>query len=293
MRIGEVLSRWGVSLIVGALITGQVLSTAVQGPHPIAVYTALVSGTLWAWHGHHTSDRAVSSGSFAQAMTWDPFVRPHRTPEPTVLYLEMAARMRQTEVYVDAFASRHGLDSISVALPGDGHSHKDARAAAHRRVGHLWLGALWFHPQHTHHLPAVLEHELAHIRRGDTRRRLVVETCALVTVVLASGLLPLWAFTVTALTAWFATAALHWWAELSCDAAAVRACGPTSVAAMWTADITDERTTSLATRAFNFIRKGHLHPPLRLRRRFALHAPLRPTAVPHPLSTLPTAARLP
>ncbi|GAA2639311.1 hypothetical protein GCM10010425_49160 [Streptomyces spororaveus] len=287
MRIGELLDRWGVHLIVGALITGQVVSTAVQGPHPIAAYTSLVGGALWAWHGHHTSDRAISSGYFAQILTWDPFVRPHKAPDPTALYLEMAARMRQTEEHVHAFARRHGLERVSLALPGDRHSHKDARATGHGLAGHLWLGALWFHPDHTRHLPPVLEHELAHLRRRDTRTRLVVETCALVSVILASGLLPLWAFTVTALTAWLGTAALHWWAELACDAAAVRACGRTSVAGMWTADIADERTTPLAARAWNFIRTGHLHPPLRLRRCFALHAPLRSSDAPHPLSTPP------
>ncbi|MFE9468584.1 hypothetical protein ACFYNW_34035 [Streptomyces virginiae] len=107
-------------------------------------------------------------------------------------------------------------------------------------------------------------------------------------LVRASGLLPFGAFAVTALTAWAVSTAVHWWAELACDAAAVRACGRTSVAAMWNADLADERTTSLTARAWNFIRAGHLHPPLRLRRGFALHAPLRPSGAPHPLSTLPS-----
>jgi len=294
MHIGEILDRWGVPLTVAAGITAQTLTTAVSGPHPIAIYTALISGALWAWHGHHTSDRAVSSGFFAQALTWDSFVRPHRAPiDPPTLYLPMAQRMRQTEHYVRAFAAQHGLKRISLALPGDRHSFTDARSTRHGRRGHLWLGAHWFHPQHTQHLPPVLEHELAHLRRRDTRTRLAVETCALVTVTLASGLLPFWAFTATALTAWTITAALHWWAELACDAAAVHACGRTRVAAMWTADIADERTTSLTARAWNFTRTGHLHPPLRLRRCFALHAPLRPSATPHPLSLLHGAAPLP
>ncbi|MFI8393057.1 hypothetical protein [Streptomyces sp. NPDC085540] len=65
------------------------------------------------------------------------------------------------------------------------------------------------------------------------------------------------------------------------------------MAAMWTADIAEKRTTSL-TRAWNFICAGHLHPLLRLRRFFALHAPLRSSDAPHPLSTPPgPPARLP
>ncbi|MEW2493762.1 hypothetical protein AB0942_09465 [Streptomyces nodosus] len=285
MRIGEVLDRWGVPLFVAAGITAQTTTTAVGGPHPIAVYTAIISGALWAWHGHHTSDRAISSGLFAQTLTWDCFVRPHRAPtDPPALYLPMAARMRQTEHYVRAFAARQGLKRISLALPGDRHSLSDARSTRHGRRGHLWLGAHWFHPEHTQHLPPVLEHELAHVRRCDTRTRLGVETIAVVAVTLASGLLPFWAFSATALTTWLITAVLHWWAELACDAAAVRACGRTGVAAMWSADIAAERRTSLTARAWNFTRTGHLHPPLRLRRWFALHAPLHPSATPHPLS---------
>ncbi|MFI0813530.1 hypothetical protein [Streptomyces echinatus] len=290
MGMGEALKQRSASLVVAALLTCQALTTAVNGPHPIAAYNALVIGALWTWHGHHTSDRATSSGSFAQALTWDSFVRPAKVPDqPTALYLAMAARMRQTEHYVRAFAAQHGLERISLALPGDRHSFKDARATGHGRRGHLWLGAHWFHPQHTHLLPPVLEHELAHLRRRDTRTRRVIETSALVGVTLAAGLLTTWAFTATALVAWTGTAALHWWTELACDAAAVRACGRTRVAAMWTADIADEHTTSLNARAWTFIRAGHRHPPLRLRRWFALHAPLRPSDTPHPLSALPGA----
>ncbi|MGW0298106.1 hypothetical protein ACWDYK_15575 [Streptomyces anthocyanicus] len=273
------------------MFTGQALATAVNGPHLIAVYTAFINGALWTWHGHHTSERATSSGSLAQALTWDSFVRPAKASnQPTALYLAMAVRMRQTEDYVRAFAARHGLERISLALPGDRHSFKDARATGHGRRGHLWLGAHWFHPRHTQHLAPVLEHELAHLRRRDTRTRQVIETCAVVAVTLAAGLLPTLAFTAVALVAWTSTAALNWWAELACDAAAVRACGRTAVAAMWTADIADERATSLTARAWNFIRAGHRHPPLRLRRWCTLHVPLRPSGSPHPLSALLGAA---
>ncbi|MFI1700271.1 hypothetical protein ACH419_30405 [Streptomyces bobili] len=167
MRIGELLNRWGLSLTVAAVITTQALTTAASGPHPIAIYTALISGALWAWHGAHTSDRAVSSGFLAQALTWDSFVRPRRAPpDPPTIYLPMAARMQQTEHYVRAYAARHGLERISLALPGDRHSLTDARATSRGRRGHLWLGAHWFHPEHTHYLAPVLEHELAHLRRG-------------------------------------------------------------------------------------------------------------------------------
>ncbi len=160
MSVGEALDRWGVPLIVTTLITGHACSTALRGPHPIAIYPALVIGALWAWHGHHTSDRAVSPGSFAQALPWDPFVRPHTArshPTPSGEGRTYAAdrgirgRLRP--------AARTGTDPL--ALPLDRHSHKDARATEHRPAGHVQLDALWFHPQHTRHLPPVLEHELS------------------------------------------------------------------------------------------------------------------------------------
>lgn len=294
MRIGELLGRWSVPLTVTAMIAAQALTTAVRGPHPLAVSTALISGALWAWHGNHISDRALRRGFLAQALTWDCFVRPHRAPcDPPPLYLPMAARMQQTEHYVRAFAAQHALERISIALPGDRHSLTDARASSHGRRGHLWLGAHWFHPEHTQYLPPVLEHELAHLRRRDTRTRVAAETCAVAVVALAAGLWPAWAFAATALGAWTGIAALHWWAELACDAAALRACGRASVAAMWNAEIADERNTPLTARAWNTLRAGHLHPPLRLRRWLALHAPLRPGAPPHPLTAVREAAAQP
>ncbi|MGW2492696.1 hypothetical protein ACWCV9_36625 [Streptomyces sp. NPDC001606] len=193
MRMGKELKQRGASLVIAAMHACQLVTAAVNGPQPIAACTALISGALWTWQGPHTSDRATSSGFFAQALTWDSFVRPTKAPDqPTALYLAMAARMRQTEQYVRAFAGQHGLEQISLALPGDRHSFKDARATGHGRHGHLWLGAHPFHPQHTHHLLPVLEHELAHLRRRDTRTRRVIETCALMALTLAAGLLPAW-----------------------------------------------------------------------------------------------------
>ncbi|MFI1702730.1 hypothetical protein ACH419_43510 [Streptomyces bobili] len=62
---------------------------------------------------------------------------------------------------------------------------------------------------------------------------------------------------------------------------------------MWTADIADESSTPLTVRAWEIIRTGHLHPPLRLRRWFALCVPLSPGATPHPLTTVRRAAAPP
>lgn len=52
----------------------------------------------------------------------------------------------------------------------------DARSTGHGHRGHVWLGMRWLHPRHTAHLPAVLEHELAHLQRRDTGKRIAAES---------------------------------------------------------------------------------------------------------------------
>ncbi|MGP3951207.1 hypothetical protein [Streptomyces sp. 7N604] len=294
MRMGERLGRCGAHIVVTVVLASQAISTALRGPQPaVAVYTALLAGGVWAWHGRHTHDRGVSSGYFAQSLTWDLFVRPRTLPENDHggLYTAMAERMRQTEHHVRIFAARHGLERISIALPSERGGFGDARSTRHGKRGHLWLGQRWFSPRYTRHLPAVLEHELAHLRRRDTRKRLLAETCAVSATTLAAGLLPLPAFAWAAGTSWLGIGAFRWWGELACDAHAVRACGRSPVADMWSADLAEERTTPLAFRTWTTLRVLHMHPPLRLRRWFARRVPLSLPAADHPLTTAPGSAQ--
>ncbi|MBT2459995.1 hypothetical protein [Streptomyces sp. ISL-86] len=289
MRMGEKLgTRWPL-IIVTTLTAGEAVSIARHDTHPaVTVYCAVLAAAAWAWHGRQTQERAVSGGYFAQCTTWDLYVRPHRPPaDPTTLYTALAQRMRQTDEHVATYAARHGLDRISIALPRAHDAFADARSTRHRRTGHLWLGARWFHPRHTHHLPAVLEHELAHVRRYDTRSRLIVETFAVAATVLTAGLLPLPGAALTALTAWFSSRTWRWWSELACDAAAVRACGRAHVAAMWSDDLADEHAMPWAARIRHTLWALNRHPPLRLRRWFALHLPVPPSHTQHPLAVSP------
>jgi hypothetical protein len=286
MRMGEWLGDYGPHIVVTAVIASEAASTALYGPQAaVALYGALLAAGVWAWHGRYTSDRAVSGGYLAKLATWDLYVHP-RTPlkDDDGLYTALAQRMRQTDRHVRAFAAQHGLELISIALPTKREAFGDARSTRHGNRGHLWLGTRWFHPRHTHHLPAVLEHELGHLRRRDTRKRLVAETIAVEAAALAAGLLSLPAFALTAWTAWLGIGAVHWWSELACDAAAVRACGRSPVAAMWSADLAEERTMPWASRTRNALRALHRHPPLRLRRWFARHAPLPLPDAGHPLA---------
>jgi hypothetical protein len=258
--------------MAAATLANLIISTALHGPQlATTVYGALLVAGVWAVHGHRTHDRAVAVGSLAQALTWDSFVRPRTLPmDDAHLYTTMAERMRQPEQHVRTFAGRHGLQRIWIALPSKPrNAFGEARSIRHDSERILWLGHRWFHPRH---LPAVLEHELAHLLRHDTRKRLIAETGALTTTALAAGLLPLTTAVGTALTAWLAVIATRWWGELACDAHAIRTCGRTLVATMWDTDPADAQAAPTAPRTWNTVRFLHLHPPLRLRRWFARHA---------------------
>ncbi|MFG2563560.1 hypothetical protein [Streptomyces sp. NPDC048496] len=151
----------------------------------------------------------------------------------------------------------------------------------------MWLGTRWFHPRDTRHLPAVLEHELAHVRRADPRKRLIAETAAVSVTAFAAGMLPRPAFALAALTAWLGIGAFRWWGELASDAHAVRTCGRALVVGMWSADLAEERTMPWVFRSWHTLCALRMHPPLHLRRWFARRAPLSLPASGHPLTTTP------
>ena len=293
MSLGEWLGDNGPSIVVAAVIVSEAISRAQHGADTaVALYGALLAAGIWAWEGHYLADRAVSGGQLAKLATWDLYVHPYTPPnDDEGLYMALAQRMRLTDQHVGAFAGRHGLKAISIALPRGPDAFGEARSVRHGDCGHLWLGMCWFHPRYTHHLPAVLEHELAHLRRRDTRKRLVAETSAVAAVGLAAGLLSLPSAALTAVTVWLGVGAVHWWSELACDAAAVRVCGRLPVAAMWSADLAEERTMPWASRTRQTLRALYRHPPLRLRRWFARRAPLPLPDAHHPLTTTPGAIR--
>ncbi|WP_405747539.1 M48 family metalloprotease [Streptomyces sp. NBC_01525] len=155
----------------------------------------------------------------------------------------------------------------------------------HGTRAHLWIGRHWFHPHHTHHLAAVLEHELAHVRRRDTLTQRVAETAALVACALAAGLLSIPAFALTALCAWMTTMVFNWWSELPCDVAAVQARGRTPpVADMWSADIANERAPDPSPHVPG--NSSTAFPP-RTWAAGSPAAPVRLSADPHPLLATP------
>lgn len=291
------LGRNWAPLLVAAVAVLVAVQRDVNGrpvPLPIAVYAALVASVVLAVQGYGGTRRAVDAGRMAQSLTWDGFVRPYRQPEqPGDLYTAMAARMRQTDAYLRTVAGQYGLESITVATGSRLGGYRDASSSRVGTRAHLWLGLHWFHPEATHHLLPVLEHELAHVRRRDTRRRLVRDPLAAAAIVLAAGRLPhlTAALAALAILAWLTAA--HWWDELACDIHAVRACGRDPVAEMWAADLSAAARQPLLTRTWHGLLALRTHPPDRLRRVWARHARLGRTApdLRHPLAVPQPATR--
>ncbi|WP_329156074.1 M48 family metalloprotease (plasmid) [Streptomyces sp. NBC_01456] len=286
MAIGETLGRHGSHITVAAAIAGQGIVTLLRGPDPVfALYAALIAGSVWAWHGRATQRASVIDGSMVQALTWDIHVKRRPAPSESELYREMTARMELTGRHVRASIGSHGLERVTMATSSELGGYSDARSTRYRARGHLWLGMRWFSPKHTCHLPAVLEHELAHLARRDTGKRVVVETAAVTATALAAGLLPTGSFALAALSAWLLTTLYHWWVEVACDLRAVRACGRQAVAELWRADLVLDRSRPLAFRIWGTLRALRTHPPLRLRVFCAVHTPLPASLAPtaHPL----------
>ncbi|MFE7115957.1 M48 family metalloprotease [Streptomyces sp. NPDC057654] len=276
MRMGDAVARYWAWAMVGAVVTAEVL-VGPDRPQPVAaVYLALVVGGVWCWERHDRASRAVDVGLMAQHMTWDGYVRPLAvSPDEPDHIVALAARMRQTEEYVQAFAAGHGLERVSIAVAGHRLGQvRDASSLRHGNRAHLWLGHRWFTPDATAHLPVLLEHELAHVRRRDNRKRLIGETSAVTVTVGAAGMLPLPSLAFVAGGIVVLLSMSLWWDELACDTAAVRACGRPAAAALWAVELDEARTQPLLRRAGEALLALRTHPPLRLRRRWARLVPL-------------------
>ncbi|MGD1220486.1 M48 family metalloprotease [Streptomyces krungchingensis] len=288
MTVGDVLQRHAGQAVAATAIISEAVLTQLRGPvTAIAVGVAVAAGGLWAAQGRARQKSAVAMGAAAQALTWQPHAGRRPRPSDSDTYRHLAARMRQTTEHVRRTTAERGLEKVTLATSDETGSWADARSTGHGRRGHVWLGMRWLHPRHTAHLPAVLEHELAHLSRRDTGKRIAVEAVAVATAGLAAGLLPLPAFILTAAAVWVLTILFFWWGELACDLAAVRVCGRTAVADMWREDLERDRARSFLPRIWVTARSVRTHPPMRLRILWAEHVPVPdgPGQEPHPLHT--------
>ncbi|MEU0213929.1 M48 family metalloprotease [Streptomyces sp. NPDC006265] len=286
MTLGDMLQRHAGQAVVATAIISEAVMTQLRGPAAgIAVGVAAAAGGLWVAQGRARQKSAIALGTSAQALTWQPHAGRKPRSSDSDLYRHFAARMRQTTEHVRRTTAERGLEKVTLATSDETESWADARSTGHGRRGHVWLGMRWLHPRHTAHLPAVLEHELAHLQRRDTGKRIAAESILVATVALAAGLLPLPGFVVTAAAAWMLNALFFWWGELACDFAAVRTCGRTAVADMWREDLERERGRALLQRIWVTARSVRTHPPKRLRILWAEHVPLSDGLgqEPHPL----------
>ncbi|MFE0775412.1 M48 family metalloprotease [Streptomyces sp. NPDC058861] len=286
MTLGETLQRHaGQAAAVTAIISEAVMTQLRRPAAGIAVAVAAAAGGLWAAQGRARQKSAIAMGSSAQALTWQPHAGRKPRPSDSDLYRHFAARMRQTSEHVRRTAAERGLEKVTLATSDETDSWADARSTGHGRRGHVWLGMRWLHPRHTAHLPAVLEHELAHLQRRDTGKRIAAESTLMATVALAAGLLPLSDFVLTATAAWMLNTLFLWWGELACDFAAVRTCGRTAVADMWREDLEREWDRALLQRIWLTVRSVRTHPPKRLRILWAENVSLSDGLCqePHPL----------
>ncbi|MFC8949502.1 M48 family metalloprotease [Streptomyces rochei] len=287
MKLVDILQRHAGQAVAATAIIGEAVMTQLREPAAgIAVGVAVATGGLWAAQGRARQRSAIATGPTAQTLTWQVHAgrKPRQSDSDT--YRHIAARMRQTTEHVRRTTAQRGLEKVTLAISNESGSWADARSTGHGRRGHVWLGLRWFHPRHTAHLPAVLEHELAHLQRRDTGKRIAVESAAVATVGLTAGLLPLFHFSLTAATVWMLTVLFFWWGELFSDLAAVRVCGRTAVADMWREDLERDRARLLLARIWTTARSLRTHPPMRLRLVVAEHAwiPHLPTVPPpHPL----------
>ncbi|MEU3907973.1 hypothetical protein AB0F20_29885 [Streptomyces goshikiensis] len=280
MTLGDVLQRHAASAVVAAAVISEAVMTQLRGPAAeVAVGAAVVAGGLWAVHGRGRQKSAIEMGPMAQSLTWQAYTGARPRPSDTDAYRDLVARMRETTEHVRSTTAQRGLEKVTLAASSEPGSLKEARSTGHGRRGHVWLGIRWFYSPHTAHLAAVLEHELAHLQRRDTGKRIAAESAAIAAVALAAGLMPVPAFVLTGL--------FFWWGELACDLAAIRVCGRAAVADMWREDLAHERTRALLPRAWATVRGLRTHPPLRLRIMWAEHAPLPHTLTEpaHPLHT--------
>ncbi|MFJ9195490.1 M48 family metalloprotease [Streptomyces globisporus] len=236
---------------------------------PALMVLAFSAGVGWALWGIVCLKEAVWLGAAAHDMTWGAYRRsPSRTePDPgDESSAFLVGQMMRVEQRVSEFAAETGMAAVTFALAGGRiGSWEDATSVGAGDRGHVDLGYGWLAPDRSAALPYILEHELAHLRRQDGRKRLVAGTVTVTAAALCVGQLPI-ADAALALggiaVAW---AAYQWWGELACDMAANNRCGRETAVACWQQEL-DRRLAVPLLRRWGFSLLGLIsHPPTRLR----------------------------
>ncbi|WP_188308102.1 hypothetical protein [Streptomyces sp. CBMA123] len=187
--------------------------------------------------------------------------------------------MRAAAARVREFTDLHGFDHESIGIPYSSASgYGEACVLQHVRDRHVSIGLTWLH-RDAEHLATVLEHELAHLRRGHGPRRRLRRAVGAAVLVAGSWFLPMLAATVVGVALVACGIAWSWAEELGCDLEARRQCGAASQAALWRAQIVRDRATPRLWRWWDAVSGARSHPPARLRLLLAGGAVLRPSPV--------------
>lgn len=253
-----------------------------------ALPMALIASWAWALHSASARRDQAAEGFRAQHHTWNSILRSRPPHDPSPLHTTFVQRMRSTERHLHAVAREHRLHRLTIAFVDgwdpDGHGNEAASLRDGRRA-HLWLGSNWFGPQDTVHLPVVLEHELGHILRRDNQRATVVQATGVLLTVLAAAWLPLPLAVLAAAALRLLYIGWSWWAELACDARAVRICGRDAVIALWGFHTALLGAPSRPVRLWNGLRSASTHPPYGLRMWWARRTDAPSSSGLHPLMT--------
>ncbi|MFF2618562.1 hypothetical protein [Kitasatospora sp. NPDC058046] len=216
------------------------------------------------WHLSVLARMALDSALFHEVPRWDYYA--HAEVEiGEVRARDRHAVMQRSRQRVEEFSRTHNLVHVSLGIPAPTpHGYIEASTLQvdgyrHVSIGHRWLN------RGSRHLPAILEHELAHLRRRDALRRLIRRAAGSGLAVAAAWHGPVPAAAVVCGALLMAGVVAGWWSELACDRAAQRSCGPVAAAAMWREQIEEDRDVPLLRRWTAAVLSLSSHPPLRLR----------------------------
>ncbi|MDF2259761.1 M48 family metalloprotease [Streptantibioticus ferralitis] len=285
--VRNMLKRFGMPGVV-LLVTAAVVTVRQFREVSLAevLVAAVIAAALRAGLGFGVLSEATFRGIVRQDMTWEVYRQQAWEPSQADMAAE-AEQMRRVDARVTAFADEYGMERISLAVAG---AHLGWWGAAEsirpdRAHAHIELGHFWFFPEGLTSLPHIVEHELAHIQRRDTRTHEVTAACAVALTVLWAGLLP-YAYAAVAIAATaLAVTACSWWAELACDTIAARQCGRPAALAALSYMLGEAQALPGWARLLHTATMLRSHPPTRLRLWWVRRIP----SVPASLGEAPTA----
>ncbi|MER7671350.1 hypothetical protein ABTY61_23195 [Kitasatospora sp. NPDC096128] len=173
--------------------------------------------------------------------------------------MDLAARR------VREFAELSGLGHVSIGIPYPSPSgYEEAFTLQHGRERHVSIGIAWLN-EDAEHLPLVLEHELAHLRRAHGPQRRVRRCVGSAIVVAAGWFMPVLGAAAATAAVLFLGAAWSWVEELACDLEARRRCGAAAQVARWREQVIRDRGVPRLQRWWIALVGSGSHPPVYLR----------------------------